>query len=74
MTGCLWLFSNMGKAFWEKELAVQPGADVGLYFPSSPVRNGLVANTEPVAFKLSFPETCFSCVFLQFKALNIIKE
>lgn len=75
MTGWLWLFSNTGKAFWEKELAVQPAADVSLYFPSSPVRSGLVALTEPVAFELRFTETCFSCgFFLQFKAPNIMKE
>lgn len=74
MIVCLWLFSNTKKAFWEKELDVQPAADLGLYFPSSPVRSGLLANTESVAFELSFPKTCFSCGFLQLKAPNIMKR
>lgn len=37
-------------------------------------RTGMVANTEPVAFELSFPETCFHGFFLQFKVPKIMKE
>lgn len=63
MIGCLQLVSNTEKVFWEKQLAVQPTTDIGLYFLSISVRSGLLANTKPVTFELSFPEICFSCAF-----------
>lgn len=63
MIGCLQLVSNTEKVFWEKQLAVQPTADIGLYFLSISVRSGLLANIKPVTFELSFPEICFSCAF-----------